>query len=304
MGVFDKLVVWTIPFVPKLLMRRVASRYIAGETLDDAVDVIKNLKKHGCCATLDVLGEFITKREEVEPAVQEYLRALDRIQQEKLDSNISVKLTMLGLALDVDFCLDNMRRLVEHARDLGIFVRIDMEDSSCTTDTLNVFSQLRREFDNVGFALQAYMRRSLQDLQTQMQSHKKINVRVCKGIYIEPRDIAYQDMTIINQNFNLLVEEALKNGSYVGVATHDEKLVWATYKLINELNLSKDKLEFQMLLGVDEQLRDLIVNDGFKLRVYVPYGRHWYEYSTRRLKENPRVAAAVAKNSLGLHAAR
>lgn len=299
MNILNKLIVWTIPLVPKTIVHKVASRYIAGETLDDAIQVIKSLNAEGCCATMDVLGEFIKRKEEAEPAVEEYLRALDRIEQEKLDANISVKLTMLGLKLDFDFCLENVRNMVQRAKNLNNFVRIDMEDSPVTTDTLKTFSTLRKEFDNVGFVIQAYMRRSLTDIQLEMKKHKHINVRVCKGIYIEPREVAYKDMAIINSNYNLLVAELLKNGHYVGVATHDEKLVWATFKLIHDLRLPKDKLEFQMLLGVDEQLRRIIIKEGYKVRVYVPYGRQWYAYSTRRLKENPQIAQHVIKRFLG-----
>lgn len=300
MNWFDKLVVWTVPFVPRFLVRRVADRYIAGTGMDDAVSTVRDLNKQGCSATLDVLGEHITKKEEAEAAVQEYVNALDRIDQEKLDSNISVKLTMLGLQLDVDFCLENVLRLVTRAKELNNFVRIDMEDSSCTTDTLKIYSELRKDFDNVGFVIQAYMRRSLQDIRQQMTAHSKINVRVCKGIYIEPREIAYKDKDIVNMNFNWLIEDLLGNGNYTGIATHDEKLVWNAFRLIDRLNLSNDNFEFQMLLGVDEQLRRLILKEGFKLRVYVPYGKRWYEYSVRRLKENPKIAGYVFKNLFGL----
>jgi len=299
-NIFNKIVVWGIPFVPKFMVRRVANRYIAGTHLDDAVRVVRNLNADGLCATLDVLGEHITEKSQAEEAVQEYLRALERIEKEKLDSNISIKLTMLGLKLGLDFCVENVRRLLEKAKELNNFVRIDMEDSSCTTDTLRVYEQLKKEFDNVGFVIQSYMRRSLQDIRDQMQRNGPLNVRVCKGIYIEPREIAYKDGQIVNWNFMYLVEELLKNGHYVGIATHDERLVWTSYKLIDGLALSKDKFEFQMLLGVDEQLRGLIRDQGFKLRVYVPYGQEWYAYSTRRLKENPKIAGYVIRNFLGI----
>lgn len=300
MAIFDNLVVSTISFVPKFLVKRASARYIAGPTLEDAVTVVRGLNDEGCCATLDVLGEDVKNKDEAEAAVQEYLKALQRIEQEKLDSNISVKLTMLGLKLDVNFCLENMRRLVKKAQEFGNFVRIDMEDSTCTSHTLKIYSELKKDFKNVGFVIQAYLRRSLQDIRDQMNTNSKINVRVCKGIYIEPRDIAYKDKDIINSNFMLLVEELLRNRNYVGIATHDEKLVWASYKIIDELKLAKDDYEFQMLLGVDEQLRRIILKDGHRLRVYVPYGQRWYEYSVRRLKENPRIAGYVAKNFFGL----
>lgn len=300
LNVLNKLVVWTIPFVPKFFVRRVASRYIAGTTLDEAVDVIKELQQQGCCATLDVLGEHINSKEQAEFAVHEYLKALDKIDQEKLDANISIKLTMLGLKLDFDFCLENTRRLVQKARELGNFVRIDMEDSSCTTDTLKIYSELKNSYSNVGFVIQAYMRRSLSDIREQMNKNSKVNVRVCKGIYIEPREIAFKDRDIINSNYSLLVEELLQNKNYVGIATHDEKLVWSAYKTIDNLKLNKDQFEFQMLLGVDEELRRLILGEGYKLRVYIPYGKQWYEYSVRRLKENPKIAGYVVKNFFGL----
>lgn len=300
MNIFDKLIVWTIPFVPKFFVRRVASRYIAGTTLDEAIDTIKNLQHQGCCATIDVLGEHIDRKEQAEFAVQEYLTALDKISQEKLDANISIKLTMLGLKLDVEFCLENTRKLAQRAKELGNFVRIDMEDSSCTTDTLKVYKELKKSYDNVGFVIQAYMRRSLLDIREQMNTNSKINVRVCKGIYIEARDIAYKDKDIVNSNYSMLVEELLKNGNYVGIATHDEKLVWSAFKIIDMLNLTNERFEFQMLLGVDEELRRLIVSGGHKLRVYIPYGKQWYEYSIRRLKENPKIARYVLKNFFGL----
>ena len=300
MSFFDKLVAWSISLVPKFFVKNVASRYIAGTTLDDAMQVVKELNEKGCCATLDVLGEHISGNEEAEHAVEEYIKALERIDTEKLDCNISVKLTMLGLKLDLDFCLENMHRLVQKAKKLKNFVRIDMEDSSCTSDTLRIFSELRKKYDNVGFVIQAYMRRSFNDILEQMNGKKKINVRVCKGIYIEPREIAFKDMEIINANYNLLRDELMKNSHYVGVATHDEKLVWSAYRTIRELNLPKDDFEFQMLLGVDEELRKIIIGDGYKVRVYVPYGEQWYEYSVRRLQENPKIARYVIKNFFGL----
>jgi len=301
---FDKLVVWTIPLVPKVLVGRISARYIAGKSLDDAVRVVKVLNVQGCCATLDVLGEFVDSRETAEEAVQEYLKALDRIELEKLDTNISIKLSMLGLKQDMAFCLENVRRLVTRAKEYGNFVRIDMEDHTCTTDTLQIYSTLKQEFDNVGFVVQSYMRRSLRDIRQQMNDHKKVNVRLCKGIYVEPREVAYQDGEVVNQNYVYLLEELLRKGAYVGIATHDERLVWAAYKLIDQLKLKQDKYEFQMLLGVDEQLRRLILQDGHKLRVYVPYGHEWYAYGTRRLKENPKIAGYVFKNMFGLQNSR
>lgn len=300
MNFFNKLVVWTLPFIPKFLVKRASERYIAGSTLDDGIRVVKSLNEQGCKTSLDVLGEHVPTKEEAEAAVEEYFIALQKIEQEKLDSNISVKLTMLGLKLDFHFCLENMRKLLKKAQEFGNFVRIDMEDSSCTTETLKIYRELKKDFTNVGFVIQAYLRRSLKDIRDQMHANSKLNVRVCKGIYIEPREIAYKDKEVVNLNYMLLVEELLRNRNFVGIATHDERLVWASYKLIDELKLAKEDYEFQMLLGVDEQLRRLILKDGHRLRVYVPYGIRWYEYSVRRLKENPQIAGYVVRNFFGI----
>jgi len=300
MSLLDKAVVWTLPFVPKLLVKKASSKYIAGDSLDDAIQVVKKLNREGCCTTLDVLGEFITKKEEANTALNDYLAALEHIHTEKVDCNISVKLSMFALQLDAEYCYDMIRKLVQRAKELDIFVRLDMEDSPSTTATLKTYSRLRSEFDNVGFVIQAYMRRSLKDIHQMMREHGQVNVRLCKGIYIEPREIAYKNMALINSNYTLLLEELLKNKSYVGIATHDEKLVWEACRIINELKLKPNQFEFQMLYGVDEQLRRIIVKEGYKLRVYVPFGQKWYEYSTRRLKENPAIALHVIKGMLNL----
>lgn len=290
MSLFDKLTVLSLPYVPKAIVRKVASRYIAGSSIDDAVRVVRKLNDDTFCATLDVLGEHIASEADAREAVDVYLAALARIHSEPLDSNISVKLSMLGLQVDFDFCLENVRQLVERAKELGNFVRIDMEDSSCTTDTLNIYRSLRNDFDNVGFVIQAYLRRSLKDIREMMASSGKINVRICKGIYIEPREIAFKDREIINKNFMSIVEALLQNGHYAAIATHDERLVWDSYRMIERLGVGKNDFEFQVLLGVDPQLRRLIRRDGFNVRVYVPYGQRWRDYSIRRLQENPRLA--------------
>jgi proline dehydrogenase len=250
------------------------------------------------CATLDVLGESTLDPSLCEEAVGEYHRVLDAIQQEKLNCNISLKLTQLGLLIDPQVCWQNVQRIVGKAASMNIFVRVDMEDSSVTSATLALFERLHSEFPLTGIVLQAYMRRTLDDLKRLTQ--KKINFRLCKGIYIEPRMIAYKDPAIINDNFSLLIETALKAGSYVGIATHDEKMVWNALATIHRLELRPDQYEFQMLLGVDEELRDLIVKSGHVLRVYVPFGRRWYAYCVRRLKENPQIAVHVMKAMFGI----
>jgi proline dehydrogenase len=221
------------------------------------------------------------------------LQLLEEIDRRKLDANISVKLTQLGLKLDGQKCLELADRLVRRAKQLTNFVRIDMEDSSCTTDTLQIYRSLRKEHSNVGVVIQAYLRRTVNDVEA--LEDLRPNYRLCKGVYVEPREISYHDMRVINRNYAYVLEKLLKNGSYVGIATHDELMVWEAVRLIRDLKLPVTAYEFQMLLGVDEQLRDVIRAAGHNLRVYIPFGRDWYAYSVRRLKENPRLAGYVLR---------
>lgn len=300
MELLNKLIVKTIPLVPKPLVRRASSRYIAGDKIADAVRVVRELNQRGMMATLDILGEHISRREEATATADEYVHALETIDREKLDSNVSIKLTAFGLKLDFDFCLENVRRVVARAQALGNFVRIDMEDSSCTTDTLRMYEMLRKEYSNVGTVIQAYMRRAILDIRQLLSHGAPTNIRLCKGIYVEPRNIAFKNRELINKNFTFLLNELLRRGAYVGIATHDERLVWDGVRLVDELKLPKTAYEFQMLLGVDEELRDFIVNSGHRLRVYVPFGRQWYAYSVRRLQENPQIAGYVVQNFFGL----
>lgn len=300
MELLNKLIVKTIPLVPKPLVRRASSRYIAGDKIADAVRVVRELNQRKMMATLDILGEHISRREEATATTDEYVHALETIDREKLDSNVSIKLTAFGLKLDFDFCLENVRRVVERAKALGNFVRIDMEDSSCTTDTVRMYEMLRKEYSNVGTVIQAYMRRAILDIRQLLSNGAPTNIRLCKGIYVEPRNIAFKNRELINKNFTFLLNELLRRGAYVGIATHDERLVWDGVRLVDELKLPKTAYEFQMLLGVDEELRDFIVNSGHRLRVYVPFGRQWYAYSVRRLQENPQIAGYVVQNFFGL----
>ncbi len=295
MGWMNKLISLTLPFVPKPIVGVFSRPYIAGEHMSDAVRVVRELMAEGACATIDVLGEEVKDREKARNALANYMRVLDVIQEEKLDANISIKLTQLGLKIDKEFCFENIRTLVKAAKNHGNFVRIDMEDSSCTTDTLEIYRRLREEFDNVGTVLQAYLRRTIQDINDLLPL--KPNLRLCKGIYVEPREIAYKDKVIINKNYAYALEKLLTGGaSYVGIATHDEKLVWEALRIIDQFNIDKSRFEFQMLLGVDPQLRRIIINSGYKLRVYVPFGTEWFAYSTRRLKENPNIVGYILHN--------
>jgi proline dehydrogenase len=293
MTLLDRVIARTLPVVPKSIVRRVANRYIAGETVDEALRTVAGLNAQGFRATLDILGEHITRLDQAHRAIEGYLNVLEEIARRKIDSTISIKLTQLGLKVDAGACLDMAIRLIRRARELNNFVRIDMEDSSCTTDTLRIYRELRRDFSNVGVVVQAYLRRTLHDVCA--LEDLRPNYRLCKGVYVEPLEISYHDMRVINRNYVVLLENMLRNGSYVGIATHDELMVWEAMRIIRELNVPSTAYEFQMLLGVQEQLRHIIHAGGHNVRVYIPFGRDWYAYSVRRLRENPRLAGYVFK---------
>lgn len=292
MGMIDKAIAGSVKVIPRPVVKRISRRYIAGERLEDAVATIRELNKEGCSATVDVLGETSDDKQEAASKLLAYKQTLDALEEQGLDSGISVKLTGLGLLFDEELCRANLAEIVVYAAERGRFVRVDMEDSPFTATTIRIVLDLHERHENVGAVIQAYMRRSLKDVQR--LAGAGVTVRLCKGIYDEPREIAYKDYDTVRQNYVLLLEEMLKSGVYVGIATHDEFLVWHALRLLHQLNVPKHKYEFQMLLGVDEQLRGILVSAGHRVRVYVPFGEEWYEYSTRRLQENPRIARYVA----------
>ena len=259
--------------------------------------MVSKLNKQGCVATLDVLGEFTKDRSDAAGKLEEYKRVVDAIVENDLKSGISVKLTGLGLDLDEGLCRSNLEEIIVYAGERGRFVRVDMEDSPHTAQTIGIVLDMHERYGNTGAVVQAYLRRSLGDVAKLAEAG--VSVRLCKGIYVEPREVAYKGFDTVRQNFVLLLEELMKAGCYVGVATHDEYLVWHALRVAHELGLPKDRYEFQMLLGVDEQLRRILVGAGQKVRVYVPFGKDWYEYSTRRLKENPKIARYVAQDVVG-----
>ncbi len=293
MSAFNRLLVTTLPLVPKPIVGRVASRYVAGETLDDAVRIIRKLNQEGAMATVDVLGEEVSEREKALAATEENLRAFAAIEREKLDANVSIKPTLLGLKIDEGFCRDNIGRIAEAAKAQGNFVRIDMEDQSTTDATLRIYRELHGRYGNVGCVLQAYMRRTLGDIDT--LPAEGASVRLCKGIYIEARTVAWKGYETVRANYVAALEKLILRGVYVGIATHDEYLACAAIALLDKHGVPRDRYEFQMLLGVDDELRRILLAAGHRLRVYVPYGRDWYPYSMRRLRENPEVARHVLK---------
>jgi proline dehydrogenase len=296
-ALLDRAIVRVLPAVPRPVVKKLSRRYIAGSTLVEACRVVSGLNEEGKMATIDVLGEEITGREEATALLAEYEDVFETIEREGLDSNISVKLTGLGLNLDHEFCRDNIAELVQEAAKRNNFVRIDMEDSSTTTETLELYRELRGQgLDNVGIVLQAYMKRTLTDIAD--LSDLRPNVRVCKGIYVEPAEIAYQEFETVRMNFVEGVGALLDAGGYVAIATHDDWVIGEALALIEERGLAPDQYEFQMLLGVRPELGDELVREGHRLRIYVPFGRQWYEYSLRRLQENPKIAGYIALDTL------
>jgi proline dehydrogenase len=297
MGIIDRAVADSVSIIPRPIVRKIAGRYMAGERLDEAIATIRSLNREGCVATVDVLGESTESERDAAEKLDQYKQVVVALDEHDLKSGISVKLTGLGLDLDEELCQRNVEEIIVYAGERGRFVRVDMEDSPYTTTTLELVLKMHERHENTGAVIQAYMRRSLKDVIRLAEAG--VSVRLCKGIYDEPREIAYKDFDVIRQNYVLLLEELLKGGAYASIATHDEYLVWHGLRLIHQMGISRDRYEFQMLLGVDEELRRILVNAGHKVRVYVPFGEDWYEYSTRRLKENPKIARYVAEDVIG-----
>jgi proline dehydrogenase len=298
LAIFDRAIVRLLPAVPRPVVRKLSDRYIAGPELKDAREAVRRLNAEGKVATIDVLGEEITTEEEAAAIVRAYLDVFADIERCGLDSGVSVKLTGLGLKLGYELCRDNLRTVVEDAASRGNFVRIDMEDSSTTDDTLRLYRELRQEgHDNVGVVLQARLRRTASDIA--VLADLKPSVRLCKGIYVEPPDLAYQEDGAVRASYVHALEALLDAGSYVGIATHDEWLLDEGRRIVAERKLGHAEYEFQMLLGVRPARGDELVREGHHLRIYVPFGRQWYEYSLRRLQENPSIAGYVATDTLG-----
>ncbi len=295
--ILNNLIANLIPLLPKSFIRIFARPYIAGETLDDALTKIRELNNKNIAATLDLLGEDPKKRSECILAVEMYKKAVDKMTEYRLNSGISLKPSHMGLKLDKTFCFDNIQDIVTHARQKNIFVRIDMEDTTLKHDTVDLFLQLKKDFDNVGIVMQAYLRSSIPDVRRMME--EKANIRLCKGAYYrEDKKNVYKDMAIINSSYVYLLEKLLSHQCFTGIATHDEKLVFEAMKIIDRLGLKKDAYEFQMLYGVEEELRAIIHDQGYPVRVYVPFGKEWLAYSIRRLKENPKMVSYIFSNIL------
>jgi proline dehydrogenase len=296
MSLLDQLIAASLAVIPKPVVGIVAKHYIAGETMEEALDVASDLEDRGFLTSVDVLGEDPTRIEQARGAAELYGRLVDEIEKRSLSANVSIKPTLFGLKINKQECRDLIRWLLERAHTHRNFVRVEMEDSTCTTDTIDVYRSLSKGFDNVGIVIQAYLRRSNDDIAAMKDIHP--NVRIVKGVYVEELDIAYKDPRIINESYMFLAETLLASGSYVAFATHDEPLVREAFRLVERLGLPASAYEFQMLLGVEEELRNMILDAGHRIRVYIPFGRDWHPYSVRRLRENPAIARHVMRAML------
>jgi proline dehydrogenase len=296
---FNKIIAATLPYFPKKFIWIFSRSYISGETIDDAIRVSKDLNSKGIKVTLDVLGEFIKTLDEAEANKNEYLNLIDITTQNGIDGNYSLKPTSFGLLIDKETCYRHIREIAVKAAGYNNFIRIDMEDSPCTDLEIDLFRRLKSEFPrNVGLVLQAYLKRTRQDIINMLDLHTKeipLNYRLCKGIYNEHESIAYKKYEEINSHFLDDLDLMLSKGIYVGIATHDKPVIEGAYKLIEKYKVPSNMYEFQMLYGVTPKLRESIVKEGHTMRVYVPFGKQWFGYSTRRLKENPKMASHIIK---------
>lgn len=298
-AMFNKMIASLLPHMPKKLVWMFSKEYIAGETLEEAIVNAKKLNAEGILTTIDVLGEFITTLDEAKANKEEYLEVIEEAEKAGVEGNYSLKPTFFGLLLDKDAAYQHIREVVAKAASYNNFVRIDMEDSPCTDMEIDLYRKLKEEFPaNVGLVVQAYLKRTHQDIENLKDINNPespVNLRVCKGIYIEPEEIVYKNYHEINSNFLADIEYMFQEGMYPAIATHDQPVVEGSYKLIEKYKVSKDKYEFQMLYGVTPALRKSIMDKGHRMRVYVPFGKQWFGYSTRRLKENPKMAGVIIK---------
>lgn len=296
MNILNKLIVSIVQMMPPKIVGFFSRKYIAGESLEDGIRVVKELNSKGIYATMDVLGESVKNKEESVDAKNKAMEVLEAIEKHKLMSNLSIKPTQMGLLIDEEFAYNQILELVKKAHEINNFVRIDMEDSTTTDKTIELYKRIYEEYKNVGVVIQAYLKRSFDDVI--VLNKLGTNYRLCKGIYVEPASIAIKDRQAIRENYLKILKQMFVDGNYVGIATHDKFIIDEAYRMIQEMNIPKDKFEFQMLLGVREDLRDKINRDGYKIRVYVPFGKDWYAYSVRRLKENPSIAGHIVKSFL------
>jgi proline dehydrogenase len=296
---FNQLIAKLLPYFPEKIVWIFSKRYISGQYISDALAESYKLNKGGVMVTVDLLGEYIKNLSEADHYKEQYINLIERFTEEQIDGNFSVKPSMFGLLLDGEACYRNLREIVEVADKCNSFIRIDMEDSSCTSNEIAIFRRLKEEFPaRVGLVFQSYMRRTLDDIRDLLDlnySGNPLNIRLCKGIYIENEHIAFKKYQEVRDHFVEDLRFMFENGIYVGIATHDNYLIEKAMEYIDQLKVPKDKYEFQMLFGVTPRLRQSIINNGHRMRVYVPYGTKWFGYSTRRLQENPAMVWHIIK---------
>ena len=295
----NKFIARLLPYFPKQIVWIISKKYIAGENIEDALRVSREINNSMMMVTVDLLGENITHLSEAESYKQQYITLIKRFTLEKINGNFSVKPTMFGLLLDLETCYQNLREIVKTTEAGNSFVRIDMEDSSCTSNEIAIFRRLKSEFPNrVGLVLQAYLRRTFKDIKSLLDLHQKdspLNIRLCKGIYIESETISFKNSQEIREHYIDDLRFMLQNGIYVGIATHDKYLIDRAFELIGQYGVLKANYEFQMLYGVTPKLGQSIFVKGHRMRVYVPFGIQWFNYSIRRLKENPNMVSHIIK---------
>ena len=295
MKLINNLIIQILPFLPKFLVKIVASPYIAGITDEEMLQNVEKLNRKGFKVAIDILGEHVKTENEAEEITKRYSRIYDEINKRNLLANISIKLTHIGQDLGINIVRNNLSKIVEAAKKNNNFLRLDMENVPYTSETIQLYKEMFNNYNQIGIVIQAYLHRSIDDIKA--LSNDKFNVRICKGIYVEDPHLVLNDYDDIRENYISLVKESLNNGSYVGIATHDEFLIDSLYSWILENNISKDRYEFQVLHGVPMQKKlKKLMEDGNTVRVYLPYGDNWYDYSVRRLKENPKMAGYIIKN--------
>ncbi|MCM3726346.1 proline dehydrogenase [Neobacillus cucumis] len=283
-------------FAKKYGLRFGASRFVAGESIKSAIEVVKRLNSEGKVVTLDHLGEFVYTEEEALESAAMCIQTLDAINKAGVNSNLSLKMTSLGLDISKDLCMKNMRKILDRAKLYNNFVRIDMEDYAHCQLSIDIYKELRKEYDNVGLVIQAYLYRTEQDIADLNQL--KANLRLVKGAYKESTSVAFPEKKDVDENYKKIIKQHLLNGSYTAIATHDETMIEYTKLVVSEHQLPKNQFEFQMLYGICEDIQARLVKEGFKVRVYVPYGVDWFGYFMRRLAERPANVWFVLKNLL------
>ncbi len=297
----SKLIMAILPKMPQSFVWLFSKKYIVGRSLEEAISVSQKLNEGGCRITIDLLGEFIEDAQEAMENKEAYMKILDELKANNINGGVSVKPTFFGLLLDEKMCFENIREVVKKAHSYGIFVRIDMEDSQCTDRELDMYEKLHTEFPNtVGLVLQAYLHRTMSDVERLEKNihspENPINIRLCKGIYVEDESISYKKYQEINDNYVKILKKLFDIKAFVGIATHDKNLTDIAYKLIEDKQISQEMYEFQMLYGVQPKLRRHTLSKGHPMKVYLPYGKDWFGYSIRRLQENPNMVMHITKS--------